>query len=189
MAIIAVADCTAPAHASSYPPIIITRVDPWAPLRGLEEKIEPCLPAEEGSLSQVDGFAYAWIELTNIKNETLATAGLFDIEVDSVNPLGIGGTGSAFDFTDSLVLEPNESCIISTANLFNTRRGVGGGEGSGPPPGADKDGAVVTINYTISDASNLSGTYSYSTPALSDPYGDRAYWELDTDSGEWIFKD
>ncbi|HEX7033721.1 MAG TPA: hypothetical protein VF172_12045 [Nitrososphaera sp.] len=189
LAIIVVAYCTAPAHASPYdPPIIITRADPWTPLRGIDDDVKPCLP-EDGRLSQVDGFAYAWIELTNIKNETLTTAGPFDIEVESANPLGIGGTGSTFGFTESVVLEPDESCIIATADIFSTRRGVGGGEGSGPPPGADKDGATVSINYSISNASIWSGAYSYSTPALSDPYGDLAYWELDADSGEWTFRD
>ncbi|MEP0826218.1 MAG: YncE family protein [Nitrososphaera sp.] len=177
----------APEPSAPFAPIVITKVDPWAPLRGLDERTRPCLP--EDSLGQVDGFAYAWIELTNIKNKAIATTGPFTIEVRPVNPLGIGGAGSDSEFPGRLVLEPNESCIISTANLFSTRLGVGGSEGSGPPPGADKDGATVSINYSINDPSIWGGEYSDSTPALSDPYGDLAYWELDADSGRWIFRD
>lgn len=177
-----------PASSAPHPPIVITKVDPWAPLRGLHDGVKPCLV--EGSPSQIDGWAYAWVELSNTTNETLTTVGLFDIEVKSINTLGIGGTGSEDGFTNSLVLAPNQSCIIATSNLISTRIGVGGGEGNGPPPGGDKDGAIVSINYTISSISKYGGAYEYSTPALSDPYGDMAYWQLDIEnSGKWIFKD
>lgn len=172
---------------SHYPPIVISKLDPWAPLRGLDDGVKPCLVF--GSPSQINGWAYAWVELSNLTNETLTTFGLFDIEVESINPQGIGGAGSTFGFTDSLVLEPKQSCIIATSNLISTRIGVGGGEGNGPPPGADKHGAIVSINYTISNPPSFGGAYTYSTAGLSDPYGDLAYWRLDADMGKWIFKD
>jgi virginiamycin B lyase len=170
---------------SPYPPIVITKVDPWTPLRGPDDGVKPCLV--QGSSGQIDNWAYAWIELSNITNETLTTTDVVTIEVKSINSSGIGGSGSSEGLSDSLVLEPNQSCIIATSNPIFTRIGVGGGEGNSPTPGADKGGAIVSINYTISNTSSYDGVYTYSTPALSDPYGDLAYWQLD--SGKWIFKD
>jgi hypothetical protein len=171
----------------SYPPIIISKADPWTPLSGPHDGVEPCSVTWDPI--PIDGWAYAWIELSNTTNETLTTVGSFDMEVKSINPQSIGGTGSSQEFASSLILEPKQSCIIATSNIFSTRNGVGGSEGNGPAPGADKDGATVSIGYTIGNSSKYSGVYAYTTPALSDPYGDLAYWQLDLDSSRWMFRD
>ncbi|MEW6603185.1 MAG: hypothetical protein AB1351_00680 [Thermoproteota archaeon] len=191
-AITAAASSMTPAHAASpsyQPPIIITKIDPWSPLRGLDGE-KWCFKDESGS--QISGVAFAWIELYNTTNETLATAGDFKFEVRAaVNSSGIGGSGlSMGGYPYSITLDPKQSCLVPTADTFTTRIGVGGSGGNGPPPGADKDGAIVSIDYTIKNGSSYRGrTYSVSTPALSDPYGDLAYWQLDTGSDKWVFQD
>lgn len=145
---------------TSYPPIIITKVDPWIPLKGLDGA-RPCFMDGDDSL---DGWAYAWIELYNTTNETLTTTGEIRIEVQAMNSSGIGGTGSSAGSFSPMSLSPRESCLVPTADFVSVRRGVGGGEGPGPTPGADKDGAVVSIDYTIGNNSRYDGVYTFATP-------------------------
>ena len=174
---------------ASPPPLIIDKVDPWSPLKGLDG-IRPCLPSSTGST--LDNWAFAWIEVHNTTNETLV-ANLTQIDVRTANANGgIGGTGSSQGYGDNLTLYAGQDCLIPTADRFSTRNGVGGSQGNSPPPGADRAGAIVSIYYSIEDRYNhdskYRGEYQYSTPALSDPYGDKAYWQLGSDGG-WSFID
>src|SRR2546427_8811123 len=57
-----------------HPPIVISKLDPWTPLRNPDDGVKPCL---EGGLGQMGDSAYAWIELQNISNKTLTISGQF----------------------------------------------------------------------------------------------------------------
>ncbi len=174
----------------TLPPLIINKVDPWTPLKGLDG-IKPCFDEPPGN--RLDNWAFAWIEVHNTTNETLKASGI-QVEVTPMNASGIiGENGSNVGFHNNMTLSSGEDCLIPTADRISTRIGVGGGEGHGPPPGADKAGAIVSINYTIAEngSTRYAGSYQDSTPALYDQYGDAAYWELqreERNGGNYIWK-
>lgn len=145
------------------PPIIITQVELWGPISFYTDGVKSC----EYNGTSLGPWALGWIELYNTKNET--------ITIDDVDIWG----GSYMPIT----LSPNEYCYLQTFGRVNTRDGVGGSLGNDAP---NHDNVTITLVYSIQPfAGKL--LYNYSTPKLSDDFGDTRTWQLI--DGNWTFKE
>ncbi len=152
---------------AEQPPIMITQVELWGPTSFYTDGVKLC----EYDGTSLGPWAIGWIELYNTKNETMMIA---DIGIrDS------GGEGSY----PSITLGPHEYCYFPTQDRFTTRIGVGGSLGNGLPI---HDNATVTLLYSIQPFAGKT-LYNYSTPKLSDDFGDTRTWQLV--DGSWIFKE
>ncbi|HEX5457490.1 MAG TPA: hypothetical protein VFX64_03790 [Candidatus Nitrosotalea sp.] len=152
---------------TGMPPIIITQVEMWGPVSFYADGVKSCLD-ENTSLGP---WAIGWVELYNTKNETM-----FVNDVDVKDGNGEGGY-------PQITLGPKEYCYLGTQGRLSTRIGVGGGLGNGAPI---HDNATITISYSIQPfAGKL--LFKYSTPRLSDDYGDTRTWQQV--DGKWVFQE
>ncbi|MGI0075113.1 MAG: hypothetical protein ACREA5_04125, partial [Nitrosotalea sp.] len=147
-------------------PVIVTQVELWGPLSFYDNEVRLCEP----SSTSLGPWAIGWIELYNTKNET--------VNMDDVDIATGGGDGGYLPIT----LGPHEYCYIQTTDQLNTRIGVGGSLGNGLPI---HDNDVVTLTYSIQPFAGKI-LQKYSTPKLSDDFGDTRTWQLV--DGNWTFQ-
>ena len=152
---------------SSMPPIILTQVELWGPSSFHTDGIMQC----EDNETSLGPWAVGWVELHNTKN--------YSIPISDVDLKGNGWEEGQFPMT----LGPQEYCYIVTQNQVDTRIGVGGSLGNGPPP---HDNVTTILSYSIQSFGKKIN-YTDSTPLLSDDIGDTKTWQL-VDSN-WIFQD
>jgi hypothetical protein len=148
-------------------PIIITQVELWGPTSFYTDGIKLCGYNE----TSIGPWALGWIELYNTKNET--------VTIDNVNLTGKGWE----EGHQPITLGPNEYCYIVTQDSFTTRIGVGGSQGNGPPI---HENSTITLAYSIQSFAGKV-IQKYSTPKLSDDFGDTRTWQLV--GGNWVFKE
>ncbi|MGI0027084.1 MAG: hypothetical protein ACREAD_04505 [Nitrosopumilaceae archaeon] len=148
-------------------PIIITQVELWGPTSFYTDGVKLC--GYDGT--SFGPWALGWIELYNTKNET--------ISIDDVGFVGQGSEGSYMP----IMLGPHEYCYLVTQNHLNTRDGVGGSLGNDAPL---HDNSTIILSYSIQPFAGKT-IYNYSTPKLSDDFGDTRTWQLV--DGNWIFKE
>ncbi len=82
-----------------------------------------------------------------------------------------------------ITLGPHQHCYIQNTNRVDTRIGVGGSLGNGLPT---HDNTTATISYSIQPFAGKV-IQNYSTPKLSDDFGDTRTWQLI--NGSWVFKE
>lgn len=153
---------------SSAPPVVITKVELWSPPT-FAEGVNMC----DGSKT-LKPWTYQWIEINNTRSEPL-----------TLNNFSLNITGSNLYLHNYVISLPSHgSCLFQTADEASTRVGFGGSQGNGQPNGYD--GSSVIIQYTVQSDKGIS-KYKYSTPRLSDTYGDTRIWQLI--DGKWIFKE
>lgn len=148
-------------------PITVTQVELWGPISFYADGIKSCID-NNGSIGP---WAIGWLELYNTKNATMLVN---DVDIKDGN-----GEGSYPQIT----LGPNEHCYIPIQDRFTTRIGVGGGLGNGAPI---HDNATIIFSYSVQPFAGKT-LYKYSTPSLSDDYGDTRTWQQV--DGKWIFKE
>jgi hypothetical protein len=149
------------------PPVIISQVELWGPVSFYTGGVHLCLD----NRTSLGPWAVGWLELYNTKNETIF---MNDLDIKTGN--GEGG------YTQ-VTLGPYEHCYITTQDILSTRVGVGGSLGNDAP---DHSNDVVTISYSVQPFAGKF-LYTYSTPSLSDNYGDTRTWQqID---GRWVFKE
>jgi hypothetical protein len=139
----------------------------WGPISFHTDGVKAC---EDGNAS-LGPWAIGWIELYNTKNETILVN---DVDIKDGN--GEGGY-------PQITLGPNAHCYITTQDRLTTRIGVGGSLGNGAP---GHDNATIIFTYSIQPFARKT-LYKYSTPSLSDDYGDSRTWQQV--DGKWIFKE
>ena len=150
----------------SMPPIILTQVELWGPSSFHTDGIMQCEDNETSLCRwQLAGGVH------NTKNES--------ITISDVDLKGNGWEEGQIPMT----LGPQEYCYIVTQNQVDTRIGVGGSLGNGPPP---HDNVTTILSYSIQSFGKKIN-YTDSTPRLSDDIGDTKTWQL-VDSN-WIFQD
>jgi len=152
---------------TGVPPIIVTQVELWGPISFYADGVKSCID-DNGSIGP---WAIGWLELYNTKNATMLVN---DVDIKDGN--GEGGY-------PQITLGPNEHCYIQTQDRLTTRIGVGGGLGNGAPT---HDNATIIFSYSVQPFAGKT-LYKYSTPSLSDDYGDTRTWQQV--DGKWIFKD
>jgi hypothetical protein len=152
---------------AEQPPIIVTQVELWGPISFYTDGVKLC----EYNDTSLGPWAIGWIELYNTKNETMMTSGI-DIRDG-------GGEGSY----PSITLGPHEYCYFPTQDRLSTRIGMGGSLGNGAPI---HDNTTISLTYSIQPLAETM-LYNYSTPKLSDDFGDTRTWQLV--DGNWIFKE
>jgi len=152
---------------TGVPPIMITQVELWGPAWFYADGVKLC----ESNGTSIGPWAIGWMELYNTKNETLL---INDVDIKNGN-----GEGGYLQIT----LGPNEHCYIQIQDRLTTRIGVGGGLGNGSP---FHDNATIILSYSIQPFAGKA-LYKYSTPSLSDDYGDTRTWQQV--DGNWIFKE
>jgi len=152
---------------TGVPPIIVTQVELWGPISFYADGVKSCID-DNGSIGP---WAIGWLELYNTKNVTMLVN---DVDIKDGN----GERGYP-----QITLGPNEHCYIQTQDRLTTRIGVGGGLGNGAPT---HDNATIIFSYSVQPFAGKT-LYKYSTPSLSDDYGDTRTWQQV--DGKWIFKD
>ncbi|MDE1843905.1 MAG: hypothetical protein KGI10_01090 [Thaumarchaeota archaeon] len=152
---------------TGIPPIIVTQVELWGPISFYADGVRSCI---DNNVS-IGPWAIAWLELYNTKNAAML---INDVDIKDGN--GEGGY-------PQITLGPNEHCYIQIQDRFTTRIGVGGGLGNGAPI---HDNATIIFSYSIPSFAGKTH-YKYSTPSLSDDYGDTRTWQQV--DGKWIFKE
>ncbi len=149
------------------PPITVTQVELWGPISFYADGVKSCIDNN----TSIGPWAIGWLELYNTKNTTVLVN---DVDIKDGN--GEGGY-------PQITLGPNEHCYIQIQDRLTTRIGVGGGLGNGAPI---HDNATILFSYSIQPFAGKT-LYKYSTPSLSDDYGDTRTWQqID---GKWIFKE
>jgi hypothetical protein len=152
---------------TSIPPIIITQVEMWGPTSFYTDGVKVCGYND----TSFGPWALGWMELYNTKNETI-----------TIDDVGIAGQGSEGGYP-SITLGPDEYCYIVTQGHVNTRVGVGGSLGNDAPI---HDSSATDLIYSIQPFSGKV-LHKYSTPKLSDDFGDTRTWQLK--NGSWVFKE
>jgi len=152
---------------TGVPPIIVTQVELWGPISFYADGVKSCIDNN----NSIGPWAIGWLELYNTKNATMLVN---DVDIKDGN--GEGGY-------PQITLGPNEHCYIQTQDRLTTRIGVGGGLGNGAPT---HDNATIIFSYSIQPFAGKI-LYKYSTPSLSDDYGDTRTWQQV--DGKWIFKE
>lgn len=167
IAITAIVFCTGSLAYADQPPVIITQVELWGPVSFYTDGVRLC-EYGEGSLGP---WAIGWMELYNTKNETVL--------IDDFTAAAGGGQGGYLPIT----LGPHQHCYIQDTNRVSTRIGVGGSLGNGLP---SHDNTTTTIWYSIQPFAGKV-IQNYSTPKLSDDFGDTRTWQLI--NGSWMFRE
>ena len=152
---------------TGVPPIIVTQVELWGPISFYADGVKSCVD-NNGSIGP---WAIGWLELYNTKNETMLIN-----DVDIKDGSGEGGY-------PQITLGSNEHCYIVIHDRLTTRTGVGGSLGNDAPR---HDNATIIFSYSVQPFAGKT-LYKYSTPSLSDDYGDTRTWQQV--DGKWIFKD
>ena len=153
---------------ADQPPIIVTQVELWGPTSFYTDGIKSC---ESNGTSSLGPWALGWVELYNTKNET--------IRIGDINLTGKGWE----EGQPPITLGPKEYCYFVTQDSFTTRIGVGGSLGNGAPI---HENSTLTLAYSIQSYAGKV-IQKYSTPKLSDDFGDIRTWQLV--DGNWIFKE
>src|SRR5579875_1274221 len=148
---------------ADQPPVIITQVELWGPVSFYTDGVRLC-GYGAGALGP---WAIGWMELYNTKNETLL--------IDDFTVISEGAQGGYMPIT----LGPHQHCYIQNTNRVDTRIGVGGSLGNGLPT---HDNTTATISYSIQPFAGKV-IQNYSTPKLSDDFGDTRTWQLI--NGSW----
>lgn len=152
---------------TDVPPIIVTQVELWGPISFYADGVKSCI-SDNTSLGP---WAIGWLELYNTKNETML-----------INDIGIKDSNGEGGYPQ-ITLGPNEHCYLLTQGRIDTRIGVGGSLGNGAPA---HDNSTVIFSYSIQSFAGKT-LFKYSTPSLSDDYGDTRTWQQV--DGKWIFKE
>jgi len=152
---------------TGVPPIVIIQVELWGPISFYADGVKSCV--SDNTL--FGPWAISWIELYNTKNETML---MNDIHIKDVNAEG---------GYPQITLGPKEHCYLLTQDRVGSRVGVGGGLGNDSPI---HDNDTIIFSYSIQPFAGKT-LYTYSTPSLSDDYGDTRTWQQV--DGKWIFKD
>ena len=152
---------------TGVPPIIVTQVELWGPISFYTDGVKLCTDSN----TSLGPWAIGWLELYNTKNETMLIN-----DVDIKDGSGEGGY-------PQITLGSNEHCYITIQDRLLTRIGVGGSLCNGAPT---HDNATIIFSYSIQPFAGKT-LYKYSTPSLSDDYGDTRTWQQV--DGKWIFKE